>query len=985
MRRGGVRERRGTDNHPGESTDHGGSDVEGDVAVRHACPMRGTDPAGGRARGRGNQAMPLRGRDREIVAVREALDTVRGGRGACVVVEGAPGVGKSRLLAELDEMARRFGFDVVSVQADELAQFAAGAALQSALQTSDGSDRTAAATDDQRLWLLDSITDALEDRAQRAPVAVLVDDAQWADPATLFVLRTLPGRLSASRILWVLAVRSETERPTVARVREDLERLGAQWLPLGPLPQQELQRIAADLLGARPSPGLAGLLRGVAGNPFLAIELVRAFVDTDAITVAAGVANLRHHGIPVGFRLSVAARLDRLPEDAVRLLQIGSVLGREFDLGTAARMLGRQVGSLLSGVEAALNAGLLSADGTRLAFRHDLIRQAVHDNLPLAVRTTLHRETADSLRRTGARSAEMAWHVVMSGGPVDDEAVTTLHTAVRELSSTAPDAAADFAQRIAGLLPPHDRRRITLLTEAAEYLGRTRRVHEALDLVDATLSDGPEPLQEACLRLVAAEIHQAAGDDDAAMTHLQQALDLPALPPYLRIRMLKTKATGHVYLGDITAAEQTDTGLVEAAYRSGDPALVVSAEVFQSQTFFYRGRVARALELAEEATRRTGTESAALHLRPPRIPALWLATVLTATDRLADTGRILREGQRETEALGLGWSLPHWHAARACALLEQGALDDAAVEAEASLTVADELEITQPNPQARSVLALVEIRRGDLAKARDHLRAAEAGSGTTAQRYGLWVSFARACLADAEGRDATAAVALTGSFGDREPTRLLALPPSHWPGIVRIALRGEDPSVAQAVFGALRSLTAQDDSQQIIGAVRAHVDGLLHSDPRALASAVTGYRSTGRPLVLAAACEDLGELMATSADTTPAIRYFEEAGRLVSASGALRDHERIRRRLRQLGVRTGAPRHHTTGPPPWGNLTESERKLIPLVVEGLTNRAIADRLYVSVHTVNTHMKHIFTKLGINTRVELTRLAIERDGIADRAD
>ncbi|SOE32705.1 regulatory protein, luxR family [Streptomyces sp. OK228] len=928
----------------------------------------------------------LRGRDREITAVREALDTVRGGRGACVVVEGTPGVGKSRLLAELDEMARRSGFDVVSVRADELDQYAAGAALQSALHSSDGSNRAAAATDDQRLWLLDSITDALEDRAQHAPVAVLVDDAQWADPATLFVLRTLPGRLAASRILWVLAVRSDTERPTVARVREDLERLGARWLTLGPLPQQELQDIAADVLGARPSPGLARLLRAVAGNPFLAIELVRAFADTDAAKMEAGEAGLLHDGIPVSFRRSIAARLDRLPDDAVRLLQIGSVLGREFDLGTAARMLGRQVGSLLSGVEAALNAGLLSADGPRLAFRHDLIRQAVHENLPLAVRTALHREAADSLRGIGARSAEVAWHVVMSGGPVDDDAVTTLTTAVRELSSSAPDAAADLAQRVAGLLPPHDGRRITLLTDAAEYLGRTRRVHEALDLVDTTLPEGLEPLQEAYLRLVAAEIHQAAGDDAAAMTHLQQALDLPALPPDLRVRLLKTKATGHVYLGDITAAEQTGPWLVEASYRSHDPAVVVSAMVFQSQTSFYRGRLARALELAEEATRRAGTQSAALYLRPPRIPALWLATVLTATDRLADTERVLREGQREAEALGLGWSLPHWHAARACALLEQGALDDAAVEAEASLMVAGELEITLPNPQARSVLALVEIRRGDLAKAKDHLRAAETGSGTnTTQRYGPWVSLARAGLADAEGEDGEAAAALTASFQSREPTRLLAVPPSHWPGIVRIALRDKDRSLAQAVSGALRGLTAQDESRQIIGAVRTHVDGLLHRDPRALASAITGYRSTGRPLALAAACEDLGELMAASADTTPAIPYFEEAGRLASASGAGRDQERIRRRLRRLGVRTGPVRNHTAGPQGLGSLTESERKLIPLVVEGLTNRAIADRLYVSVHTVNTHMKHIFTKLGINSRVELTRLAIERAISADGAD
>ncbi|MBI0296126.1 AAA family ATPase [Streptomyces sp. PRKS01-29] len=950
--------------------------------------MRSADPAGDRARGRGDRAVtgpPLRGRDREIAAVREDLETVRAGRGAHVVVEGAPGVGKSRLLAELDGMARRSGFDVVSVRADELDQYAAGAALQSALQSSGGPHRAAVADADQRLWLLDGVADALEARAQRAPVAVLVDDAQWADPATLFVLRTLPGRLAASRILWVLAVRPEVERPTVATLREDLERLGARWLALGPLPQEELRQIAADVLGAAPSPGLTRLLRGAAGNPFLAIELVRAFAGTDAVTVEAGVASLVHDAIPAGFRRSVAARLDRLPEDAVRLLQIGSVLGREFDLGTAARMLGRRVGSLLSGVEAALNAGLLSGDGPRLAFRHDLMRQTVHENLPRAVRTALHREAADSLRGTGARSAEVAWHVVMSGGPVDEAAVTTLAAAVRELSPSAPDAAADLAQRIAGLLPPHDRRRVTLLTDAAEYLGRTRRVHEALDLVDATLSDRLEPPREACLRLVAAEIHQAAGDDAAAMTHLQRALDLPALPPDVRVRLLKTKATGHVYLGDIAAAERTDTGLVEAAYRSDDPAVVVSAMVFQSQTSFYRGRLARAVELAEEAAGRAGAESGVLYLRPPRIPALWLAMVLIATDRLADTGRILREGQREAEALGLGWSLPHWHATRACALLEEGALDDAAVEAEASLTVADELGITRPNPRARAVLALVEIRRGDLATARDHLRAAEAGTGTTAQRYGRWVALARACLADAEGLHARAAAALTAGFGDREPTRLLAVGPSHWPQIVRIALRGEDPSAAEAVSGALRGLTARDDSQRIIAAVRAHVEGLLHGDPRGLESAIAAYRGGGRPLALAAACEDLGELLATSADTTSAVPCFEEAGELASASGALRDHERISRRLRRLGVRTGSPRHHTTGPPGWENLTESERKLIPLVVDGLTNRAIADRLYVSVHTVNTHMKHIFTKLGINTRVELTRLAVERGGIADGAN
>ncbi|MER7936335.1 MULTISPECIES: AAA family ATPase [unclassified Streptomyces] len=950
--------------------------------------MHSTDPACDDAGGRGNRAagVPrLRGRDHEIAAARAALDVVRGGRGACVVVEGAAGVGKSRFLAELDGTARRSGFDVVPVRADEFDQYAAGAALQSALQPSDGSRRVLATADDQRLLLLDSIADALEERAQHAPVAVLVDDAQWADPATLFVLRSLPGRLAAARILWVLAVRADAERPIVARVREDLGRLGARWLTLGPLPQQDLQHIAADVLGSSPSPALTRLLRGVAGNPFLAIELVRGFTDTDLARLEADETGLLPGGVPVGFRRSVAARLDRLPEDALHLLQIGSVLGREFDLGTAARMMGRQVGSLLSAVDSALDAGLLSADGPRLAFRHDLTRQAVHDNLPPAVRTALHREAADSLRGTGARPAEVAWHVVMSGGPVDDHSVTTLTTAVRDMSSSAPDAAADLAQRIAGLLPPHDRRRIDLLTDAAEYLGRTRRLHEALDLVDLTLPEGLEPPQEARLRLVAAEIQQAAGDDAAAMTHLERALDLPELPSGLRVRLLKTKATGHVYLGDIAAAERTGTGLVEASYGSDDPAVVVSAMVFQSQTSFHRGRLARALELAETATRRAGNLPVALHLRPPRIPALWLATVLTSTDRLADTGRTLREGQRDAEAQGLGWSLPHWHAARACALLEQGALDDAAVEAEASIAVADELEIALPDPRARAVLALVETGRGDLAKAREHLGAAGTGTGTHTHRYGPWLSLARACLADAEGDDGTAAAVLAEGFAGQDPARLLVLPPSHWPGIVRTALRGGDAALAESVTAALRGVAAQEGSRRVVGAVHAHLDGLLRGDAGALGAAVAGYRNAGRPLVLAAACEDLAELAAAAGDTASAVPSFEEAARLMSASGAGRDQERVRGRLRRLGVRTAPVRPHPADPHGWEDLTESERKLVPLVVEGLTNRAVADRLYVSVHTVNTHMKHIFAKLGINSRVELTRLAIERGADGDTPD
>ncbi|MEU1541753.1 AAA family ATPase [Actinacidiphila glaucinigra] len=920
----------------------------------------------------------LRGRDDEIAALRAALDSVLRGEGTCVLLEGASGTGKSGLLTRLDELAGAAGFDVLWVRADELDQYAPLAALYSAVHgpaaAAGGSPDIAG---DRRLWLLDGITDALEERSQRAPVAVLVDDAQWADPATLFALRTLPGRLAASRVLWVIAVRSDAARADVTRMSRALRDRGAHGVTLGPLPAAALGQLAADVLGAAPTPALSRLLEGSAGNPFLAIELLRSLRDADALGFHGGTATPLTREIPAGFRRGVQERLDRLPEDARHLLQIGSVLGRAFDLGTVARMLGRPVGGLLSAVDGVMRAQLLVGAGRRFAFRHDLIRQAVHDELPLPLRVALHRDAADALRDGGGDRAEIAWHLVLAGGGIDNASLHTLTTAVRDLSRTVPGSAADLARQAADLLPAHDARRVELLTKAAELLGWTRRVTEALELVDATISEGPAPAQEAALRLVGGEIHQAAGDDAAAMTHLERALELPDLPEDLRVRLLKAKATAHIHRREIAAAEETDTGLVEAAYRSPDPAVVVSAMVFQSQTAFYRGHLSRALELAEHATLRAATTADDLRLRPPRIPALWLAVALVSTDRLEDTARVLREGRRSAESLGLGWSLPHWHACQAITLLEGGALDDAAVEAEACLAVAAELETARAVPLARAVLALVDTARGDITQAGAHLRAATAATpgGTP---YGPWTALAHARVLRAQGRGSAAAEAI-GAFrsGDRRAW-LLSLPPGHWPALARTALRGGDRATAGEMASVVRAVAEDNGDQGVVLAVRDHIDGLLHDDPAALRAAVAGHRLDARLPALAAAHEDLGALLAaTRGRSDEAVAALEEAARLTAAIGAVHDHERVRRLLRDLGVRAAAMTRRATATSGWESLTESELKVVPLVAEGLTNRAVADRLYVSVHTVNTHLKHVFTKLGINTRVELTRLAVER--------
>ncbi|WP_208640551.1 helix-turn-helix transcriptional regulator [Streptomyces carpinensis] len=915
----------------------------------------------------------MRGRDRELAALRDAHASVRDGHGACVLVEAAPGVGLTRILRETARLGRDEGFDVVRVAADELDQYASRSALPAALHDAGDPDRRGTPEDpaDQPAWLLDRIADLLERRARRAPVSVVVDDAQWADPATLAALRALPVRLAEARILWVLGLQSASGRPAAQRVRDYLEDNGALRLLLRPLSTSAVTQIAEDVLGRAPDAALAPLLRDARGNPFLAIELLRSLEESGGLAQSAG-----SPPIPAGFRRSVLRRLGALPEGAMQLLRIGSVLGRRFDLTAAARMLGSRVAPLLPCVDSALDAGLLAAEGDRLAFRHDLVRRAVYDDLPQPVRSALHREAGEVLSAAGAPSAEVIRHVVLGGGPLDPEAMRTLGKVVRDIGATVPEAGADLALDAADRLPPHDPRRVELLTEAAHQLVGTRRVNEALRLVNAMLSDDLTPVHEAALRLVAAEIHQATGADATALTHTRAALALPDLPDDLRTQLLKTQGSVLVAMGEPAQAEATSSALIEAAYRSQDTAMVVSAMVFQSQVAFYRGRLSLALEFAEQATRRSDAEPNTLRLRPPRVPALWLATVLTATDRLDDAERCLGDGQRQAETLGLGWSLPYWHVHRACALLERGALDDAVVEAEACLAVAEELEVVRAVPPARSVLADVAVRQGDLSRARAQLGAARSTVSFEHLPYGPWLTLAEAALLDAENRCEEAAE-LTRRFG-AGPQWLLAVPPGHWPRLVRFALRGGEHKAAEAVQRVVEHILGEDSGQTVVRAVHAHVRGLVEGRPELLEEAVGLYQQGPRPLALADAHEDLGDALGRHGTVPAAVAHLREAQSLLHRCGAARDQDRLRHSMTRLGVRAPGGTRRSASTSGWESLSESELRVIPLVAEGLTNRAIAERLFLSVHTVNTHLRHVFAKLGINSRVELTRFLMERE-------
>jgi len=186
--------------------------------------------------------------------------------------------------------------------------------------------------------------------------------------------------------------------------------------------------------------------------------------------------------------------------------------------------------------------------------------------------------------------------------------------------------------------------------------------------------------------------------------------------------------------------------------------------------------------------------------------------------------------------------------------------------------------------------------------------------------------------------------------------------------------------LAGAVTRTAETLASSNPGYPAITAAAAHSLGLAGQDPGRLAEAAAQHPD---PWAKASAAEDLGVLHARRADPTRAIHHLTRAIQGYQLSGAVGDAARVRRRLRQLGVRrrhwTPSARRPGTG---WESLTETERAASILVAQGLNNRQIASQMYVSVSTVAFYMRQVFRKLNVGSRVELARIVIQQTPPSD---
>ena len=193
---------------------------------------------------------------------------------------------------------------------------------------------------------------------------------------------------------------------------------------------------------------------------------------------------------------------------------------------------------------------------------------------------------------------------------------------------------------------------------------------------------------------------------------------------------------------------------------------------------------------------------------------------------------------------------------------------------------------------------------------------------------------------------------------------------------VRIAAAVGDEELADHAISLAERRASLNPDVPSCAAAAAHARGIWRESAADLHRAVSLYRGGPRPLACASALEDLGRLLAQRGDDAAAIAALDEALTISARVGAAWDVARVRGRLRRLGVRRRPSKvdRPKTG---WDALTEAESVVANLVAQGCTNQEIADKLFISPHTVDSHLRHVFEKLGVNSRVHLTRLVAGR--------
>jgi DNA-binding CsgD family transcriptional regulator len=922
-------------------------------------------------------------REDDLAAIDAALAEAVGGAGRVLLIEGPAGIGKTALLDQLrsraaalvmtvrtargGELERSFGFGVVRqlletalVGADnaERDRLLAGAArlaepvftdVSAAEETGD----VAFATLHGLYWLVVNLT-------ERGPLVLAVDDAQWADEPSLRFLLHLAHRLAGLPVVVALTVRAGADRH-----RRDLATLMLEACPPvlrpRPLGESAVTRLVRAGLGEDASAQLCrACAEATGGNPFLLSELLGEFrrdarpaneIDPQAVNRLA----------PERIATAVLLRVSRLDPEAPVFTRAVAVLGEQARLPLCAQLAGldpRKAHTLAAGL---VDLAVL-VSGEPIRFVHPIVRTVVYEDLSAAERADLHARAARLLADHHADPLAIAVHLLATEPGGDREVVTMLREAARSaMAGGAPDTAAALLRRALDE-PPDSADRSVVLFE----LGTAE--HEVGDAA------APRHLRESGETATDPLIRARAFTALAWTTHPDARRQREQLPFYERAaaevgahdRELALQLEA-ARLGALLLNPDLPTRFEEEAERFSDFPALTAAECllrsFVARRALEGGPIAVAGDLAEQAAAHPALISQGGH-------PLWRTNIticLVEAERYEVAEHILSRAIRHAERNGSAQWLARALWLRGLARHRRGDLRAAEADARASVDLQGATADYTKLPGLVVVIdSLADQGRADEGEALLVERGMDGELAPTL--FSVLPLLARGRLRAAAGDHVRARADLVDALRHIELSRgLFPWAIDAWVALVPVLRAlGEEDTARDVAEKALAAATSADSRRRVGGALR--VRGLVEDGNNGLdllRRATETLATSPAALWRAQANVDLGAALRRNGQSGAARPILQEGMELAHRCGATPLADRAVTELRAAG---GRPRRRAG----IGSdaLTASERRVAELAAGGVSNKEIAQSLFVTLRTVELHLSNAYSKLEIRSRHEL---------------
>jgi DNA-binding CsgD family transcriptional regulator len=909
---------------------------------------------------------PIRGRAGELKVIGALVTALVQGRGGVLVIEGPPGIGKSRLLTEVMVLADQGGVRTLFGEAFEYQQTVPFFALFMATLRADPPVGDAEAlrklggSEDLRYWVVHDLADAIHAAAAQTPLAIVLEDIHWADNGSLVALRSLATARPDAAVLWVLTARTGAGGPAVQETLSVLQRANAAFVRVVAMSPDAVADMVSDEVRANADESLLNLAAKAHGNPFLVRELVGGLDEEGRLNVSGGRAVASGHTLPRRLGAGMQQRLDHLSTAAGEVVRVAAVLPDRFSAGLLAAMLERQPVSLMSAVEEAVRADLLVEDGEQLRFRHDLLREATRQSLSQSVRRAMERQSASVMLSMGAAPAEVATQLARSAEPGDREAASALRQAAQSVSHADANAAADLSKRALELLPADDADHGPLVAETVGLLNRASRYHEAEELAVAALLEAASPQEEAEIRLRLAT--KNTHSTQRRVEENRRALQLTDINEVTRARHLAWLAYNLIFQKQGGQQRAAADEAAAAAASTGDLEATILANLTLALLDCGDGYAGRALgRLAEVCALARASDATAAH----DLAANHYAILLALVGRLDDAAAQVADGIEQARREGNAMALDIWVTMDGIVHLTAGQLSAARLPPP-QRTVMTELDMIR-----MVILAEVAARTDDRNLLQQMVNDAHDAysTGSSVVRRGAANVLALAAWQRDDVHDA-----MRWLGGD-----ITLFESPIWPQVLdrvifnaRVASAAGDAGLRARVLQALDLLERERPAIPLFTGVATYARGILERDAQALVAAADMLQSSLRPLLYAAAAEDAGAELAHADRGGEALDQLNAAFDIYVHHEALADARRVGRELRRLGVErrvVSQPRAKAG----WDSLTDSELKVVNLIAQGATNQSVATQLHLSLHTVKNHVHNAFAKLGINSRAQLTQL------------